>query len=74
VDDHGRHSRRESKRTQHGGELRRWSWYAAAECSDLEMIAMRWRRSAAVQQRKEDGAVGEIAGAVQRSSGSVLFQ
>jgi hypothetical protein len=29
---------------------------------------MWWRRSAAVQREKEDGTVGEMAGAVQRSS------
>jgi hypothetical protein len=35
---------------------------------------MRQRRSAAVQRGKVDGVVGEMAGAVQRSSGSMLPQ
>jgi hypothetical protein len=74
VDGRGRRSRREAERARHGGELRRQSWYAAAACSDLEMTAMWWRRSVVVQQRKEYGVVGEMAGAVQRSSGSALLQ
>jgi hypothetical protein len=59
---------------RHGGELRQQSWNAATACSDLEMTSMWWRCSAAVQRRKEDGVVGEMAGAVQRSSALVLLQ
>jgi hypothetical protein len=74
VDGRGRHSQREVEHARHGGELRRQSWYAAVACSDLETTAMQWRRSAAVQRRKEDGVVGEMADVVQRSSCSALLQ
>jgi hypothetical protein len=62
----------EVERAWHGGELRQQSWCAVTVCFDLETIAMWWRRSAAVQWRKVDDAVEEMASAVQRSSGSVL--
>jgi hypothetical protein len=35
---------------------------------------MWWRHSAVVQQRKEEGAMGEMGDVVQRSPGSVLLQ
>jgi hypothetical protein len=64
VAGHGRSSRCEVERARHGGEFRRWSWYEAVACSDLEMTAMWWWRSAAMQRGKEDSAVGEMVSAV----------
>jgi hypothetical protein len=54
----------EVERAWHGGELRQQSWCAVTVCFDLETIAMWWRRSAAVQWRKVDDAVEEMASAV----------
>jgi hypothetical protein len=64
VAGHGRRSRREAEHVRHGGEFRRQLRYEAAAFSDLEMTAMWWWRSAAMQRGKEDITVGEMAGVV----------